>query len=50
MVVPEEPAVGEVQPILGQPSVDPLVLFKLLLVAYLYVITSERRLAQDGRL
>src|SRR3990172_6404998 len=31
----------------GQPSVDPVVLFKMLLVGYLYGITSERRLAQD---
>ena len=28
----------------GQPSVDPIVLFKTLLVGYLYGITSERRL------
>jgi transposase len=34
----------------GQPSVDPIVLFKLLLVGYLYGITSERRLAQEVRL
>jgi transposase len=34
----------------GQPSVDPVVLFKLLLVGYLYGITSERRLAQEVRL
>ncbi len=31
----------------GQPSVDPVVLFKMLLVGYLYGITSERRLAQE---
>ncbi len=31
----------------GQPSVDPVVLFKMLLVGYLYGITSERRLAED---
>lgn len=31
----------------GQPSVDPVVLFKLLLVGYLYGITSERRLLQE---
>ena len=28
----------------GQPSVDPVVLFKVLLIRYLYGITSERRL------
>ena len=31
----------------GQPSVDPMVLFKMLLVGYLYGITSERRLARE---
>ena len=31
----------------GQPSVDPVVLLKMLLVGYLYGITSERRLAQE---
>jgi transposase len=31
----------------GQPSVDPVVIFKILLVGYLYGITSERRLAQE---
>lgn len=31
----------------GQPSVDPVVLFKTLLVGYLYGITSERRLMQE---
>jgi transposase len=31
----------------GQPSVDPVVIFKMLLVGYLYGITSERRLAQE---
>jgi transposase len=31
----------------GQPSVDPLVIFKMLLVGYLYGITSERRLARE---
>ncbi len=31
----------------GQPSVDPVVLFKMLLVGYLYGITSERRLARE---
>ena len=31
----------------GRPSVDPVVLFKMLLVGYLYGITSERRLARE---
>ena len=31
----------------GQPPVDPVVIFKMLLVGYLYGITSERRLAQE---
>lgn len=31
----------------GQPSIDPVVLFKMMLLGYLYGITSERRLAQD---
>jgi hypothetical protein len=30
----------------GRPSVDPVVLFKMLLIGYLYGITSERRLAR----
>ena len=34
----------------GQPSVDPVVLFKMLLVGYLYGITSERRLAREIQL
>jgi transposase len=34
----------------GQPSVDPVVLFKMLLVGYLYGIPTERRLAQEVRL
>lgn len=34
----------------GQPSVDPLVFFKMLPVGYLYGITSERRLAQEVEL
>ena len=29
----------------GRPSVDPVVLFKMLLIGYLYGISSERRLA-----
>jgi transposase len=31
----------------GQPSVDPVVLFKTLLIGYLYGITSERRLMNE---
>src|SRR3990172_1261712 len=31
----------------GQPSVDPVVIFKTMLLGYLYGITSERRLAQE---
>jgi transposase len=31
----------------GQPSVDPVVLFKALLIGYLYGITSERRLMEE---
>jgi transposase len=31
----------------GQPSVDPVVLFKTLLIGYLYGITSERRLMRE---
>ena len=31
----------------GQPSVDPVVIFKMLLLGYLYGIASERRLAQE---
>ena len=31
----------------GKPSVDPIVLFKMMLIGYLYGITSERRLAQE---
>src|SRR5688572_5687289 len=31
----------------GRPSVDPVVLFKMLLLGYLYGISSERRLAQE---
>ena len=34
----------------GQPSVDPVVIFKMLLVGYLYGITSERRPAEEVRL
>src|SRR3954452_9126750 len=32
----------------GRPSVDPVVLFKMLLIGYLYGITSERRLAPSS--
>src|SRR6266498_3813819 len=31
----------------GQPSIDPVVIFKMLLIGYLYGITSERRLARE---
>lgn len=31
----------------GQPSIDPVVLFKMMLIGYLYNITSERKLAQE---
>src|SRR3990172_1123127 len=31
----------------GRPSVDPVVLFKMLLIGYLYGIPSERRLAEE---
>lgn len=31
----------------GQPSVDPVVLFKMMLLGYIYGITSERRLAEE---
>lgn len=31
----------------GQPSVDPEVLFKMMLIGYFYGITSERRLAEE---
>ncbi len=34
----------------GRPGVDPVVLFKLMLLGYLYGITSERRLAEEARL
>lgn len=34
----------------GQPSVDPVVIFKMLLLGYLYGIPSERRLAEEVRL
>lgn len=31
----------------GQPSVDPVVIFKMMLLGYLYGITSERKLAEE---
>src|SRR5919199_6331260 len=34
----------------GQPGIDPVVLFKMALVGWLYGITSERRLADELRL
>lgn len=34
----------------GQPSVDPVVIFKMALLGYLYGITSERRLVQEIQL
>jgi transposase len=34
----------------GQPGIDPVVLFKMALIGYLYGITSERRLAEELRL
>src|SRR5260370_15416528 len=35
---------------IGRPSIDPEVLLRLLLVGYLYGITSERRLLEDVRM
>ena len=34
----------------GRPSVDPVSMFKMLLVGYLYGIKSERRLVQEVQL
>jgi transposase len=34
----------------GQPSIDPVVIFRMALISYLYGITSERRLVQEIRL
>src|ERR1700720_1261474 len=34
----------------GRPSIDPEVLLRLLLVGYLYGISSERRLLEEGRM
>jgi len=33
---------------MGRPSIDPEILLRLLLVGYLYGITSERRLIKDA--
>jgi len=33
----------------GQPGIDPVVLFKMMLIGYFYDITSERKLAQELR-
>lgn len=35
---------------IGRPSIDPVVLFKMLLVGYLYGIPSERRLEEEVKL
>jgi len=35
---------------MGRPSIDPEVLLRLLLVGYLYGITSERRLMEEVRM
>lgn len=32
---------------MGQPSVDPVVIFKMMILGYLYGIVSEGRLAED---
>lgn len=37
-------------PSVGRPSVDPVCMFKMLLVGYLYGIKSERRLEEEVRL
>ena len=37
-------------PSIGRPSVDPVCMFKMLLVGYLYGIKSERRLEEEVRL
>ncbi|MDY3984646.1 transposase [Dysosmobacter sp.] len=34
----------------GRPSVDPVSMFKMLLIGYLYGIKSERRLVEEVRL
>ena len=38
---------GEYYSHTGQPSVDPVVIFKMMLLGYLYGISSERRLAEE---
>ena len=37
-------------PSIGRPSVDPVCMFKMLLVGYLYGIKSERRLEEEVQL
>lgn len=37
-------------PAIGRPSVDPVSMFKMLLIGYLYGIKSERRLVEEVRL
>ena len=37
-------------PTIGRPSIDPVSMFKMLLVGYLYGIKSERRLEEEVRL
>ena len=37
-------------PAIGRPSVDPVSMFKMLLIGYLYGIRSERRLVEEVRL
>ena len=36
-------------PATGRPSVDPVSMFKMLLIGYLYGIKSERRLVEEDR-
>ena len=37
-------------PAIGRPSVDPVSMFKMLLIGYLYGIKSERRLVEEVQL
>ena len=37
-------------PAIGRPSIDPVSMFKMLLIGYLYGIRSERRLVEEVRL
>lgn len=37
-------------PVTGRPSVDPVSMFKMLLIGYLYGIKSERRLVEEVQL